>query len=226
MTALLELIEVSKSYKGPQPVQALAEVSLQVRPGEFVAVQGPSGSGKTTLLLVAGGLLAPDSGQVLLDGTSPYELPADARAKFRATHVGFVFQQFHLVPYLNVLENVLAPSIAVPNSQARGRALELIERFGLAERTYHVPAELSTGERQRVALARALLNRPKLILADEPTGNLDRANADIVLGHLAEFAASGEGAVLLVTHSDYAAGFAARVERLAAGRLQQVQPSG
>ncbi len=225
MTVLLELNDISKSYRGPQPVQALVDVSLRVRPGEFVAVHGPSGSGKTTLLLVAGGLLAPDSGEVLLDGMSPYRLPADARAKFRATHVGFVFQQFHLVPYLNVLENVMAPSIAVPSAGARSRALELIERFGLADRMYHVPAELSTGERQRVALARALLNRPKLILADEPTGNLDRANADIVLGHLAEFARSGQGAVLLVTHSDYAAAFADRIERLTAGRLEHKQPT-
>jgi ABC-type lipoprotein export system ATPase subunit len=223
MDHLLELRDVSKCYCGPQPVQALAGVSLQLQLGEFVAVQGPSGSGKTTLLLVAGGLLAPDSGEVLLEGTNPYQLAADSRARFRAGYVGFVFQQFHLVPYLNVLENVLAPSIALPGSDARQRALELIERFGLTDRKHHVPAELSTGERQRVALARALLNRPTLVLADEPTGNLDRANAEIVLGHLAEFARSGEGAVLLVTHSDYAASFASRVERLEAGRLLAAQ---
>jgi len=220
MDLLLELENVCKSYAGPQgTVHALHEVTLSIAAGQFVAVQGPSGSGKTTLLLVAGGLLAPDSGRVVVAGTEPYRLTAEQRARFRATNIGFVFQQFHLVPYLNVLENVLAPSIAAPTPDARARAEELIERFGLTHRVQHVPAELSTGERQRVALARALLNRPKLILADEPTGNLDRANADIVLGHLKEFASSGEGAVLLVTHSDYAASFADRVERLEAGKL-------
>ena len=173
---LLQLDHVSKAYTDAQStVRAVGDISLQVAKGEFVGVQGPSGCGKSTLLLIAGGLLKPDSGQVQLDGQDPYALTPDVRAEFRARTIGFVFQQFHLVPYLSVLDNILAPALAVTasRSEARDRALQLIERFGLSDRREHVPAKLSTGERQRAAMARALLNEPKLILADEPTGNLD-----------------------------------------------------
>src|SRR5437764_5922627 len=196
---MLEIRELSKTYRGPAgPVRVLQGLSLDVAAGEFVAVQGRSGCGKTTLLLAAGGLLRPGAGQVRVAGQELYALSEEARARFRAAHVGFVFQQFHLVPYLSILDNVLAPSLALAVPDAEKRAHELIARLGLSHRARHVPAELSTGERQRTALARALLNRPKLHLADEPTGNLDRENAAVVLGHLAEFAGSG-GAVLLVT---------------------------
>lgn len=169
---------------------------------------------------MAGALLKPDSGQVLVDGQDPYELNPDVRAEFRARTIGFVFQQFHLVPYLSVLDNVLAPGLALNASgaEAYDRGLQLLERFGLSDRSQHVPAKLSTGERQRAAMARAMLNRPKLILADEPTGNLDHQNADAVLGHLAEFAADG-GAVLLVTHDDRAVAHAKRVIHLQHGTI-------
>ena len=193
------------------------DVSLRVEQGQFVAVQGPSGCGKSTLLLIAGGLLSPNSGRVKIDGCDPYELSANERAQFRATKIGFVFQQFHLVPYLSVLDNVLAASIATQRPDARSRARELLKHFGLEHRSDHVPAELSTGERQRTALARALLNRPKLLLADEPTGNLDRENAEIVFSHLVEFAR--DGAVLLVTHDTKALEYAQRVERIREGRI-------
>jgi putative ABC transport system ATP-binding protein len=211
---MLSLRQVRKTYQGPKgPVVALADFSLEIGAGEFVAVRGPSGSGKTTLLLVAGGLLHPDSGQAVLDGQDIYRMSREARARLRAQAIGFVFQQFHLVPYLSVLDNVLTPALAQPRPDARARAMELIERFGLAPRMHHVPAELSTGERQRTALARALLNRPRLLLADEPTGNLDDANGDIVLNAFAEFAKAG-GAVLLVTHDQRASTFAQRVLQL------------
>ena len=183
-----------------------------------MVVRGPSGCGKTTLLLTAGALLAPDKGRVLIDGQDLYELPPEERARLRATTVGFVFQQFHLVPYLSVRENVLAPSLAVVVGDADSCAQELIERFQLADRADHVPLELSTGERQRTALARALLNRPRLLLADEPTGNLDPENAAIVLEHIAHFARAG-GAVLMVTHDDVAKHHADRIIRLEKGRL-------
>jgi len=216
---MLHLESLTKVYRGSaRQVRALDDCSLGAAPGEFVAVQGPSGCGKTTLLLVAGGLLRPDSGRVTLDGREPYALSPEDRARWRSESVGFVFQQFHLVPYLTVLDNVLVPSLAKRWADAADRAGELIDHFGLADRVNHVPAELSTGERQRVALARALLNRPKVILADEPTGNLDGASADRVLGHLAEFAADG-GAVLLVTHDPRAATYAHRTVRMADGRL-------
>jgi len=218
---LLQLEQISKTYTGKAgQVHALDDVSLDLDAGEFVAVQGPSGCGKTTLLLTAGGLLRPDSGKVLVDGENPYELDPDARAKFRGRSIGFVFQQFHLVPYLDVLDNVLAPTLALGNSKEdrHQRAWQLIEHLGLTDREHHLPSELSSGERQRVALARALLNKPRLLLADEPTGNLDHQNADAVLGYLKEFADSG-GAVLLVTHDDRAVPFAQRVIHLHGGKV-------
>jgi len=218
---MLRLEQVCKTYVGkPTPVHAIRDVSIALGAGEFVAVQGPSGCGKTTVLLTAGGLLKPDSGQVLIAGQNPYALSPDARAAFRAQTIGFVFQQFHLVPYLDVLDNVLSPALAAasPRHDVRQRAEQLIEHFGLAHREHHVPGELSSGERQRTALARALLNRPRLLLADEPTGNLDHESAKAVLGHLKEFAESG-GAVLLVTHDDRAVPFAQRVIYLRDGRI-------
>ena len=219
----LQLVGVRKTFAGPDgDVPALADVSLEVGKGEFVAVVGRSGSGKTTLLLSAGALMEPDRGRVVLAGVEPYAVSSGKRARLRAEKVGFVFQQFHLVPYLTVLENVLAPSLGSSDAGRRraasDRARELIERFGLAERARHVPAELSVGECQRAALARALLNKPDVLLADEPTGNLDPDNAATVLSALGEFARAG-GAVLLVTHDREAAGFADRTLRLEAGRL-------
>jgi putative ABC transport system ATP-binding protein len=220
MSALLQIEGLSKSYRGGQgTITAVDQVSLTLGNGEFVAVQGPSGCGKTTLLLAAGALLRPTSGRVLLDGEDPYAMSPGQRARFRAVNVGFVFQQFHLVPYLDVLDNTLAPTLALgANGSARPRALELAARFGLTERLHHLPAALSTGERQRVALARALLNKPKLLLADEPTGNLDAENGQIVLRSLAEFARGG-GAVLLVTHDPGAGEHASRIVRMNGGKI-------
>ena len=217
---MLRINNLSKIYhrSNNTSIRALDRVSLTVGTGEFVAVQGPSGCGKTTLLLAIGGLLLPSEGTVEIDGRNLYSISPDERAGLRARDIGFVFQQFYLISYLNVLDNVLTPSLPLPDRQAVERARELIDHFKLTERISHFPAELSTGERQRVGLARALLNRPKLLLADEPTGNLDPENADTVLGYLAEFARSG-GGVLMVTHSHSAAGYAHRTVFLQAGRL-------
>ena len=221
---LLEIRNVSKAYAvRSERVHALCDLSLELGVGDFVAVQGESGCGKTTLLLTAGGLLEPDGGEILIGGQDPYALSADRRAEFRARQLGFVFQQFHLVPYLSVLENVLTAAMATQRSEssqravANTRAQELIDHLGLKHRLEHLPGQLSTGERQRTALARALLNRPQVILADEPTGNLDRTNAALVLEHLQEF--SREGAVLLVTHDEQALEYAQRVCRMEAGKL-------
>ena len=197
---------------------AVDDVSVSVEAGEFVAVVGPSGCGKTTLLLVAGGLLRPENGEVSIDGTDPYSLSGEQRARFRAEQIGFVFQQFHLVPYLNVLDNVMAPALVTGETSARERAGILVERFGLADRLGHRPGQLSTGERQRVAWARALLNEPRVILADEPTGNLDGDNSEQVLQALKTFADEG-GAVLLVTHDPDAVAFAGRQVVLQGGQL-------
>ncbi len=256
MSARLQIENLSRAYTGPKgEINAVNAVSLRVEAGEFVAVQGPSGCGKTTVLLAAGALLQPTQGRVLIDGQDPYRLSSGERAQFRARNIGFVFQQFHLVPYLDVLDNILAATLALTRRSplahesptegsrrreeadftrgakssppqvggddrcARTRALALVEQFGLTDRLGHVPAELSTGERQRVALARALLNRPKLLLADEPTGNLDEQNGQAVLRCLAQFARDG-GAVLLVTHEPRAGEHASRSVRMEGGRIQ------
>ena len=219
----LRLKNISKTYQGPDgPLEVLKGVSLEVSAGEFAAVQGPSGCGKSTVLLVAGGLLSPEQGEVLIDGENPYALDAVQVGRLRAKKVGFVFQQFHLIPYLSVSDNVLAPSMAVPEDAAgaRERAKEMIGHFKLTERASHLPSELSAGECQRVALARALLNQPKVLLADEPTGNLDPENGEIVLASLAEFADKG-GAVLLVTHDEEAAGRAQTRFRIDEGELSR-----
>ena len=216
---MLEFKNVGRSFDGSRgPVEALSKVSFSVKPGELLAVRGPSGCGKTTLLLIAGGLLSPSSGQMTLDGRDPYELSPERRSRLRATNIGFVFQQFHLIPYLTVRQNIQVASLAVPANEAAERTQELISHFGLDDRADHVPAKLSTGERQRTALARALLNRPKVILADEPTGNLDEDNAKTVLGYLSQYVTDG-GCVLLVTHDVRAAKHATRTLQMNKGRL-------
>ena len=197
---VLKLDRVSKAYAGPQGnVVALPECSLSVAAGEFVALHGPSGCGKSTLLLMAGGLLPPDSGTAQVHGTDPYALSAAARAAFRAEQIGFMFQQFHLIPYLSVIDNLLLTDLARNLNHAESRAQELAKRLGLAHRLDHVPSRLSVGEQQRVAFARAAMQHPRLLLADEPTGNLDEENSLIVLDTLRDFAGQG-AAVLMVTH--------------------------
>ena len=226
MSAVLELNQVAKAHDSGngQRVQALDGVSLSVEAGDFVAVRGPSGSGMTTLLLIAGGLLAPDQGVVSIGGRDLGSMSSEGRARFRAENVGFVFQQFHLIPYLSVLHNVMTPAVAANIADAPERAEKLIAQFGLRSRAHHPTARLSTGERQRTALARALLNRPKLLLADEPTGNLDADNAGGVMAGRSDFAKNG-GAVLLVTHDDNAAARADRVVLLKDGK-QADAPAG
>jgi ABC-type lipoprotein export system ATPase subunit len=216
---MLELRQLTKEFAGPAaPVRALDGCTLSVAAGEFVALRGPSGCGTTTLLLAAGGLLRPSSGSVRVGGEAPWEMSPRARAEFRARRIGFVFQQYHLVPYLSVLENVLAPLVAGPAPGAEARAEQLICRLRLEHRTGHLPAHLSTGERQRVALARALLRQPPLVLADEPTGNLDEASAAIVTECLAEYARTG-ASVLMVTHDPLAVAHANRRLRMEKGRV-------
>lgn len=204
---ILKLDSIAKTYAANGSlVRALPATSLELEDGQFLAVCGKSGCGKSTLLLAAGGLLRPDTGSVHIGETDIYSLTPNQRARFRAENIGFVFQQFHLVPYLSVLENVITARLGamLGATEARKRAAELLHHFGLAHRSTHRPGQLSTGERQRTALARALLNRPRLLLADEPTGNLDQENADVVLAYLAEFSQRG-GGVLLVTHDPRAA---------------------
>jgi len=205
---MLEINGISKTFtKSNNKIAAVDNISLKVQAGQFLAVQGSSGSGKTTLLLMAGGLSAPDSGLVKINNINPYVMSPEKRSVFRADNIGFVFQQFFLIPYLTVLENVLTAALASNARADNNRAMELIDSFGLADRTHHLPGELSMGEKQRTALARAVLNAPPLLLADEPTGNLDEVNGKAVLQYLADYAKSG-GAVMLVTHDHRAADYA------------------
>ena len=216
---MIRLETVSKVYRGKiGEVHALNNVSLGVKRGEFVVVRGASGSGKSTLLLTVGGLIQPTQGKVLLNGKDLYGLSRGERAGFRAEKIGFVFQMFHLLPYLNVVDNVLVPAMTGTKQDNREAARNLLEKLQMSDRAQHKPAQLSTGERQRVAIARALLNQPELILADEPTGNLDPDNAARVLGYLVDFHKEG-GTVLLVTHEERAEEHAQRVVFLDAGRL-------
>ena len=211
--------EVTKVFrKNGSEVTSLDRFTAEVTEGEFVAVRGPSGSGKTTLLLTLGGMQRPSDGSVQLAGRDLYALSPAERARLRSSEIGFVFQMFHLVPYLDLLGNVLLACPGKPSAEVRQRASGLMDELGLADRASHRPGELSAGERQRLAVARALLNRPKLILADEPTGNLDPENAAEVIRHLAEFHRAG-GTVVLVTHGAAADAHADRTLRLEQGRL-------
>jgi len=220
----LRIANTSKSYAGPEgsTVEAVREVNLDLAPGEFMSLGGPSGCGKSSVLLIAGGLLRPDEGEVEILGNNLYRQKGAQRAAIRAKYLGFVFQQFHLVPYLGALDNILAPSLAQPLPDATERAMDLLEQFGLSDRRGHLPSALSVGEQQRVALARALLTKPKLLLADEPTGNLDPENAECILDRLAAFAGEG-GSVLMVTHDKRAAERATRSIRMEKGRIPIAQ---
>jgi len=215
----LVLEGVGRDYaKDRKAIRVLDGVSLSLRAGEFVSVQGASGCGKSTLLLLAGGLLRPTAGTVRLLGEDLYALSPAQRAARRARRIGFVFQRFCLIPYLSVRDNVLSATLGAAEGGLEARADRLIDGLGLGSRSTHHPAELSAGEQQRTALARALLHEPALVLADEPTGNLDPESARIVTRALAE-AAAGGAAVVMATHSASAAEVATRHLRLDGGRL-------
>jgi putative ABC transport system ATP-binding protein len=215
---ILRASNLRKTYATVErAIPVLSDLTLQVRRGEFVAVTGPSGSGKTTLLSLLGALDVPDSGEIWLEGVPVHRLRGTAAADFRRQKVGFVFQLFYLLPTLTALENVMAPLLPYRRSldfDLRARARELLERLGLGERLNHPPARLSGGEQQRVAIARALINRPAVLLADEPTGNLDLESGAQVLALLCELQRSGEQTLILATHDPAIAAQADRILRL------------
>ncbi|MGC2374151.1 MAG: ABC transporter ATP-binding protein [Solirubrobacteraceae bacterium] len=218
----LELREVVKGYpSGRGVVRAVDGVSLTVAPGEFVALYGPSGSGKTTLLMLTVGLLAPDGGTIRFGGIDIGGLSERECARYRLNEVGFIFQSFHLASGATALDNVTTKLIGAGLSlrDARRRARPWLDRMGLGDRAEHMPSQLSMGERQRVAIARALVNRPKLLLADEPTGNLDSKRTRDVLGLLRAICHEQGIPGLLVTHDVEAIGFVDRVYSLRDGRL-------
>ena len=211
------LVHVEGLRKEFGNVRALAGVSFKVEEGEWIAIMGPSGSGKTTLINILGGLEAPTGGQAVVDGTDVARLNEAGLTRYRAEKIGFIFQQFHLVPYLTALENVMLAQYfhsATDETEAR----EALVRVGLSDRVTHLPAQLSGGEQQRVAVARALINHPKLVLADEPTGNLDESNQETVIQLLRELHNEGH-TILMVTHDPALGCLADRRIDLAHGRL-------
>lgn len=220
----LQVEHLGKEYPTRSgPLVVLRDLSLSLGAGENAAILGPSGCGKSTLLSILGTLEPPTSGTLTLRGENPYTLPEAELARFRQRHIGFVFQEHHLLPQLSVLENVLVPALAeqAPSADLIARARELIARVGLAERGSHRPAELSGGERQRVAVARALLMRPTLLLADEPTGSLDRTNALAIGKLLLELQQQEQSILVAVTHSAELAALFARRWELDDGRLRE-----
>jgi putative ABC transport system ATP-binding protein len=225
---MLRMENVSKSYRHRgQMVKALDNATLHIPAGDFVSVVGPSGSGKSTLLLMLGGMLSPSEGRVLLEADSVYDLRPSERAKMRREKVGFVFQTFNLVPYLTALENVQVPLFLskIDERDQKERATALLDRVGLADRLDHKPGELSVGQQQRVALARMLANDPAIILADEPTGNLDPDTSQQVIRFLEEFNAEGK-TIVMVTHDPRAAKRAKRTMRLQGGAITCQGASG
>ena len=198
---MIELREVSKTVtSGSEPLTILHPLSIQIPRGEFVAIVGPSGSGKSTLLGLIAGLDAPTSGSVLIDTVDITRLDEDSLARLRGEKIGFVFQFFHLIPSLTAYENIAAPMEIAGIADVRGRANQLLEEVGLTGRAHHYPSQLSGGEQQRVALARALANNPPIVLADEPTGNLDSANGRHIMELLRRIHSVRGTTIVLVTH--------------------------
>ncbi len=218
MVCLENVAKIYRTRTGE--VKALESISLLIKEGEFIVVRGPSGSGKTTLLMTIAGMQHPTGGTVSVAQNDLYKMSAQARAKFRAANIGFVFQMFHLIPYLSIVENILLAGGAVLDKNKKARTDELIQQFGLAGRNLHKPAQLSAGEKQRVAIARALFNQPKIVLADEPTGNLDPDNAAVVVRCLSAFHRSG-GTVIFATHGAEAEEVADHTIHLRDGRIDK-----
>jgi len=211
---MISLVNINKIFRTVSgQVNALRNINLDIQKGDFIVLKGPSGSGKTTLLLTIGTMLKPTSGKVLINDLDIYSLTENERTRYRASQIGFVFQEFHLLPYLNVLDNILLSAAIKRNGEDRKKAMELTDELGLSHRILHKPCELSAGEQQRVALARALIHKPDIILADEPTGNLDHENSMIVITFLNNYHKSG-GTVIMGSHRNDADPFANRIMHL------------
>jgi len=220
---MIELQDVSRTYQRPggEPVEALRTVSLRIERGEFVAVVGTSGSGKSTLMNVLGLLDRPDAGRYLLDGQDVSGLDVESQARTRNRRIGFVFQAFHLLPRTSALENVELPLLYSDRAQIAGLGRKALESVGLADRLDHRPSELSGGQQQRVAIARALVNEPDLLLADEPTGNLDARSAGEIMAIFEALNRAGR-TIVLVTHDPAVAAHCGRVAHIEGGRIVSI----
>jgi putative ABC transport system ATP-binding protein len=219
---VIELRDVTRSFPGPPEVQALKAVNLTIRRGDYLSIVGPSGSGMSTMLNILGLLDRPTVGEYRIDGVLTGGLDEDARAGVRAQRIGFVFQSFHLMPRRTVLENVLMPMTysGVPRAERVDRARRTLERVGLGHRLDFLPTTLSGGERQRVAVARAVVSRPSIVLADEPTGNLDQSTSSEVMSLFDDLRADGL-TLVVITHDPEVARRAERVVRITDGRLEE-----
>ena len=220
---MIKTTDLTKNYpSGDGEVAALRGVDLTVETGEFVCIMGQSGSGKSTLLTILGGMCHPTAGTVEVDGTALYGLNDDGLADFRARHFGFVFQSFHLVPYLTALENVMLPlaPLKLAAAEKRSMAAEALAQVGLAGKEGRLPGKLSGGEQERVAIARAVVNRPAILFADEPTGNLDSATSDQVMALFSRLHQAGQ-TIVMVTHNPENGSYAQRTIRLKDGLVQQ-----
>ncbi len=220
---MIKTEKITKIFRsGKRNVIALNEVDLTIEKGEFVLIKGHSGCGKSTLLFTLGGMLNPSSGTVIIDNVSVYNKSEKERAAFRANHIGFVFQSYHLLPYLTVLENILISQRLNKNRVTKEMAVEIAESLNIAHRLNHKPSELSVGEKQRAALARVFITNPNVIFADEPTGNLDPENAKEVIDHLKRYNVNG-GTVILVTHDNEADEVADRIINMSNGKINNSQ---
>lgn len=218
---MIEIKDITKVYRTRnEELKVLDGVSARFEKGSFSAICGPSGCGKSTLLLILGALLSPDDGSVTVNGENLLQMPPEKRAARRASNIGFVFQRFHLVPYLTVEENIYCAGVALGKRDDASKAGQLMNDLKINDRRGHVPGRLSVGEQQRTALARALYNEPAVMLADEPTGNLDPDNSQIVLNAFADFARSG-GTVVMVTHHPDAARMADDIWSIKDGRIEK-----
>jgi len=225
---MIAMKEVTKVYEmGNSQVLALDNVNLKVEEGDFLAVMGPSGSGKSTLLYTVGGLLTPTKGEVTVNGTSIYQLASRKRAQFRRENVGFIFQTFELLPYLTALENVMLPLYLAGASsiEQEDAAKEALDKVGLANRAFHKPAELSGGEQQRVAIARGIVNNPTILLADEPTGNLDQKTGNEIMQLLCKLHEKDKLTIIVVTHDPAKAERANKVVEMLDGHIVTNQNS-
>ena len=218
---MIQTRNLGRDYsQGPRTLSVLSDITLEIGAGEFVAVTGPSGSGKSTLLALLAGLDRPSHGQIWLAGKEITGLNEDTLSAIRADHVGFIFQSFQLIPTLTAIENVRVPADIAGDNVAAKRAHELLERVGLADRAAHYPSQLSGGEMQRVAIARAAIRRPSILFADEPTGNLDSSNGEVIMNMLRDL--NQNCTLVLVTHNPELAGLAGREIKLRDGRIDQI----
>ncbi|MCL4110601.1 UNVERIFIED_CONTAM: hypothetical protein GTU68_060492 [Idotea baltica] len=216
---MIQIENISKSYPSRKTtVEALKDINLKIDKSEFVLIKGESGSGKSTLLYLIGGLLKPSSGNIRVNDISILDLSASASAKYRVHSVGFVFQSYHLLPYLNVIDNIMLANKIDGIIISKKDVMIILDDIGIEERAFHYPSQLSAGEKQRVALARAMITNPSIILADEPTGNLDEKNANFVLSYLKRYQEAG-GTVVLVTHGRLPESYATRIIKLDKGKV-------